>query len=153
MEGDAKPPKELSNSGNLNANWNLWKKEFQTYMKITKGDNKSEDEQVAWLKNFIGPVGLQAFEKISFDNSKDEENMTIVLEKLSQYFNITRNVKVQRYKFFSKSKQDNESIDLFVKDLLVSLLFFFVVKLNKLHIFGINCHVILILKIINFNSI
>ncbi|XP_043467856.1 uncharacterized protein LOC122502051 [Leptopilina heterotoma] len=117
MEGDAKRPTELSDSGNLATNWNLWKKEFQTYMKITKGVKKPEDEQVAWLKNFIGPVGLKAFEQLSFDNPRDEENMIIVMEKLNQFFLYTKNQKVQRYKFFSKVRKDNESIDEYAKDL------------------------------------
>lgn len=129
MEADAKRPNELSDSGNLSVNWNLWKKEFQTYMKITKGFKKPEDEQVAWLKNFIGPVGIKAFEQISFDNPRDEENMIIVMEKLNKFFLFTKNQKVQRYKFFSKVKENNESIDEYAKDLMVSYLYFIIYSL------------------------
>lgn len=122
MELNARPPEKLSDSGNISANWNRWKKEFQTFMKLSKGCEKPHDYQTACLRNLIGPVGLDILEKIPFDNPDDEENITIVFKKLDQFFNPKRNEIKERFKFFSKSKTNNESIDEFIGDLMVRLI-------------------------------
>lgn len=114
MESDARPPQKLSNPNN----WNRFKKDFEVYMKITNGYEKPEDVQVAWLLNFMGPIGLKALEKIIFNDPEDEKKLTIVIEKLDVFFNPAKNVIEERYKFFSKSKKGNESIDIFILDLL-----------------------------------
>lgn len=123
MESDARPPQKLSNPNN----WNRFKKDFEVYMKITNGYEKPEDVQVAWLLNFMGPIGLKALEKIIFNDPEDEKKLTIVIEKLDVFFNPAKNVIEERYKFFSKSKKGNESIDIFILDLLVRIFCYYLI--------------------------
>lgn len=130
METDARPPQKLSSTGNLATNWKRWRKEFNTYMIITKGYNKPQEEQVAWLENLIGPIGLKALEKITFNNHNDEMTISIVLEKLDQFFNPAKNEIEERYKFFSKTKKGNESIDTFIRDLTVRFSFYYLLDIR-----------------------
>ena len=120
MESDARPPEKLSNSESMDRNWNRWKHDFLIYMKLTGGINKPEDEKAAWLKNLIGQVGLEAIETITFDNPDDKENMTILLQKLEEYFDPPKNEIFERNKFFQRSKKNTESIDAYIEDLKVS---------------------------------
>ena len=120
METDARPPGKLSNNGLVSKNWRRWKQDFLIYMKLTGGIKKQEDEKLAWLKNLIGDAGLEALENISFERPDDKENFKIVMQKLEEYFDPPNNVVKERNIFFSRSKENNESIDDYIKKLKVS---------------------------------
>lgn len=110
-------PAPLSREGDLVKNWYRWKESFSIFIKGAGYATFSSDEKAAILRNKIGLVGLEALDNIQFDNELDQNNIDIVLEKLSLYFDPPLKEVVQRYNFFTKMKQSNETLEAYIKDL------------------------------------
>lgn len=110
-------PSPLSRTGDLVKNWYRWKETFSIFMRSAGYADYSSADKAAILRNKIGLVGLEALDEIKFENELDADNVDIVLEKLTSYFDPPAKESVERYKFFTRTKEANETFETYVNDL------------------------------------
>ncbi|XP_076395148.1 uncharacterized protein LOC100883608 isoform X2 [Megachile rotundata] len=116
MEGTIKPPAPLSNTGDMAQNWTRWKKDFLIFMELSNYNDKSQDIKAYLLRNYIGEYGQSIIEKIVFENAADRDDMNKLLVKLDGHFTPINEV-MARFLFFSRFKQQKESIEDYISDL------------------------------------
>ena len=124
MEVHARAPEPLSNKGPMDKNWQMWKKDFLIFMKASGGIKKTEEEKASFFMNLIGRVGQEALENIKFEDSEND-NLEILLKKFDEYFDPPKREVEERYKFFTRSKKNNETIEDYINDLKVRNPFFY----------------------------
>lgn len=112
--GEFRPPKELVFNDNLVNNWKLFKQKFQNYLRASGNDKKDEEVQVAMFLNCIGDEALEVYNTFKIT---DEKKLQPILEAFDQYCEPQKNVIYNRFKFFSRSQSEGETIDHFVTDL------------------------------------
>ncbi|XP_043247933.1 uncharacterized protein LOC122394848 isoform X2 [Colletes gigas] len=61
MEPYVRPPEPLSANGDMAENWQRWKKDFLTYLKVSDYEKKSKDVQAYLLRQHIGEVGQKRY--------------------------------------------------------------------------------------------
>jgi hypothetical protein len=123
MEAHARAPDPLTMDSDMVSNWQSWKEDFIIFMKITGYIDQSNEIRANFLKNRIGKVGIDAIQNISFDKPEDKDDMDILILKLEEYFNPPRKEVVERYQFFTKAKKQNETIEQYINNLKVSIIF------------------------------
>lgn len=119
MEAYARAPDPLTKTDDMASNWQSWKEDFIIFMKVTGYINKPNEIRANLLKNRIGKIGIDAIQKISFDKPQDKEDMDILIAKLEEFFNPPKNEVVERFKFFSRDKKQNETMDEYINILKV----------------------------------
>lgn len=114
------PPQPLSKVGDVCENWQRWKKDFLLFLKASNNLKKSDDLKAYLLRSQIGKVGQDAIEKIIPQNSKDKDDINILLARLDLHFSPKNKQVVDRYNFFTRSRKSKESIEEYIEDLKVS---------------------------------
>ncbi|XP_076241290.1 uncharacterized protein LOC143183573 isoform X2 [Calliopsis andreniformis] len=114
MESLIRPPEPLSGVGNMSQNWQKWKKDFRIFMKVS---NNLKQSKAYLLRSHIGKVGLDAIERVIPEDSKEKDDVNILITKLDAYFDPPKNETVERYNFFTRSKKKGESIESYINDL------------------------------------
>lgn len=94
--------------------WTLWKEEFYVFMSLTGYASRDLDFQANMFKNHIGPVGIELISKLSFIHPGDKNNLHILMRKIDNYFNPQETEIQKRYKFFSRTKKVNETMECYV---------------------------------------
>ncbi|XP_076678479.1 uncharacterized protein LOC143374319 [Andrena cerasifolii] len=117
MEACIPPPQPLSEAGDMSENWQRWKKDFLLYLEASNNSMKSDDLKAYLLRSQIGKVGQDAIDKIIPQNSKDKDDINILLAKLDSHFSRKNKQVVDRYNFFTRSKKHKESIEEYIEDL------------------------------------
>ncbi|XP_053976467.1 uncharacterized protein LOC128875129 [Hylaeus volcanicus] len=82
----AQPPAPLKANGNLDKNWCTWRSDFIEFMKVEDPTESYKNRWGTFLLMFIGPIGQEAYKKVSLDTSLDKENFDALLKKLDLYF-------------------------------------------------------------------
>ncbi|GAB1860129.1 Retrotransposon gag domain-containing protein [Camponotus japonicus] len=113
MGAYGRAPDPLQKTGDMASNWHSWKKDFIIFMNNTGYINKPTDVRANILKNRIGKVGIDAIQTITFDKPQDKDDMDILFAKLDEFFN-PKNEVVERYKFFTRDKKQNETIEQYI---------------------------------------
>ncbi|UYV84941.1 hypothetical protein LAZ67_X004064, partial [Cordylochernes scorpioides] len=86
------------------------------YLEATEKASKPDKLKVAILLNFIGEEALKVFN--TFHLKEDEgENFDLVINKFDNFCEPKKNVIFERFKFFSATQKDGESIDSFITEL------------------------------------
>ncbi|UYV79424.1 hypothetical protein LAZ67_17002555, partial [Cordylochernes scorpioides] len=86
------------------------------YLEATEKATKPDKLKVAILLNFIGEEALEVFN--TFHLKEDEaENFDLVINKFDDFCEPKKNVIFERFKFFSATQKDDESIDSFITEL------------------------------------
>ncbi|UYV83505.1 K02A2.6-like, partial [Cordylochernes scorpioides] len=86
------------------------------YLEATEKATKPHKLKVAILLNFIGEEALEVFN--TFHLKEDEaENFDLVINKFDDFCEPKKNVIFERFKFFSATQKDGESIDSFITEL------------------------------------
>lgn len=115
MEGHVRLPSPLKDA--TVKSWYLWKEEFNIFMSLTGYISRKSDFQVNMFKNHIGPVGIELINKLSFESPSHKNNLNILIKKMDDYFNPKETEIEKRYKFFSRTKKLDESMECYVKAL------------------------------------
>ena len=116
-----KPKRFIPRKNRVAEDWRSWKDAFLIYLELTGVETQLSEKQKAFLLlNLMGEEAIKAKNKMSFDNPCEMENMEILLMKFDDIFDPPTNEIEERYKFFSRYKDDKESIDDYVADLQVS---------------------------------
>ena len=118
-----KPNPFTPKKNQINKDWEVWKKEFKMYLKLSGGYEKFSEEQRAFLLiNLMGTEAFIAMNQISFDDPEnDVKDMDILIQRFDQFFNPPLIEAKERFKFFSRRKSDKESIEDYIAALKVSL--------------------------------
>ncbi|UYV84166.1 K02A2.6-like [Cordylochernes scorpioides] len=112
----AEKPSELALHGNVAENWRRFKQRLMLYLEATEKATKPDKLKVAILLNFIGEEDLEVFN--TFHLKEDEaENFDLVINKFDDFCEPKKNVIFERFKFFSATQKDGESIDSFITEL------------------------------------
>lgn len=121
MEPTKPRPFSPSNKNETPKEWKRWKQEFLIYLRLSGGyDDYSEEERALFLQNLMGIEAIKAMEKISFDHENETKDMDILLMKFDEIFDPPSNEVEERFKFFSRRKNEKETIDDYVSDLEVN---------------------------------
>lgn len=110
-------PAEMSFSGNVAMNWIKFKKRFTLYMEATEKDTKPDKQKIATLLNLMGDEAVDIHDTFSYSEGEDENKFDIVLAKFDKYCQPRKNVIFDRFKFFSRSQEPNETVDKYVTEL------------------------------------
>ncbi|UYV75188.1 K02A2.6-like, partial [Cordylochernes scorpioides] len=114
--GEGEVPSELALHGNVAENWRRFKQRLMLYLEATEKATKPDKLKVAILLNFIGEEALEVFN--TFHLKEDEaENFDLVINKFDDFCEPKKNVIFERFKFFSATQKDGESIDSFITEL------------------------------------
>lgn len=108
---DFKPPKGLIINENASSNWSLFKQRFDNYLIASGNEEKKDKVKIAMLLSCIGDDGLEIYN--NFVNH-EKETIESVVEQFDAYFSPRKNVVYNRYKFFTRVQEENESIDHYV---------------------------------------
>ncbi|UYV77008.1 hypothetical protein LAZ67_14002803 [Cordylochernes scorpioides] len=112
----AEKPSELALHGNVAENWRRFKQRLMLYLEAIEKATKPDKLKVAILLNFIGEEALEVFN--TFHLKEDEaENFDFVINKFDDFCEPKKNVIFERFKFFSATQKDGESIDSFITEL------------------------------------
>lgn len=116
MEGFARAPAPLSDAKPMDKTWKMWKQEFIIFLKAAGFDKKTNEEKAFCLMNQIGRVGLAAMQEMHFE-SDEEKDYDILINKFDEYFDPPKRETEERFKFYTRSKKNNESIEAYIADL------------------------------------
>ncbi|XP_035226360.1 uncharacterized protein LOC118198719 [Stegodyphus dumicola] len=115
---DFRPPAPLTFSvGNVKEKWKKWKQELENYLLATEKDAKPDKTKIAILLNLLGSEGLEIFNTFRFEPPENKEKYEEVLKSFEDYCSPRQNVVYERYKFFSCSQQEGQTIECYVTQL------------------------------------
>ncbi|UYV71061.1 K02A2.6-like [Cordylochernes scorpioides] len=98
--------------------WILWTRRFERYRIATGLNAKDESEQVNVLIYQLGDEADDIY--LSFRlSTADSAKYNVVLDKFCQYFNGRRNIIFDRAQFNKRSQSEGESLQDYIRDLLV----------------------------------
>ena len=99
------------------AGWKKWKQRFELYLAASGLDKEPDIQKVSLLLHCIGETGLDVATAQQIDVNTTTYKDAI--EKLDKFVEPNKNVVFSRYKFFSRTQQEHESVDCFVTNLRV----------------------------------
>ncbi|XP_037931326.1 uncharacterized protein K02A2.6-like [Teleopsis dalmanni] len=101
------PPLNIR-STNLAQEWKSWSKQFYIFMLATNLEEQQERRKVALLLHHLGADCFEIFN--SFNMDIEEVKLENVLKKFCEYFIPKANVAMERYKFFTRQQNSEETI-------------------------------------------
>ena len=104
------PPEPMVCTGDVAANWQVFKEAFTDYATATQLTEKEATIQAATLKTIMGKECRQILSRLELTEA-DQKDTAIILDKLQAYFAPTRNVLYERYLFHTAEQQPNETVD------------------------------------------
>lgn len=111
----ARPPAELNMDatggpvGRADA-WKKWRQQFMLFVKASGVQSEPSSVQASLLVNLIGSDGFDIYQTFSFDTEAERDDVNVLLKKYDAYFGTKPNITLARYKFFTRSQEDGESI-------------------------------------------
>src|SRR5436190_6577451 len=110
---DFKPPQNLIISDNAANNWKLFKQKFINFLKATGNDKKEDDVKIAMLLTCIGDEALDVYNTFTF-STEDAGKYDKVIAAFDTFCEPRRNVIFNRYQFFSRIQEADETFDNFL---------------------------------------
>ena len=99
--------------GNLVANWEFFRQQWEDYEVATGLDKQSSKIRLASLRSVMGKDCLQTFLNLNI-SAEDRNNVEACMAALENYFKPQRNVVYERYVFNSCEQNQGESVDSYV---------------------------------------
>ena len=113
-----KPPEVFSfEEPNAPQRWARWEKQFKTYFVAAELSAKPKEVQVARLLNAAGAEAQEIHELFTFGEQEDQMEYTTIMQKFAEYCRPKKNVVYERHKFWSRSQNEDEPFDRWLKDL------------------------------------
>ena len=119
-------PKEMNfNASNLAATWKKWKQTMTFYLTAVMKD-KSEEEKYSAFLLLIGEQSREMFNTMEWEkiqnadgNPMEEECITIneLFKKYDKFCEPTKNLVVERRKFFWRNQYEDEHFDQYLTEL------------------------------------
>ena len=109
------PPALNFNSIDKASSWKKWLKQFKIYYQATELKKKENETQIAVFLNIAGPDASEVFDTLNLTpNSIDD-----ALEAFNEHFEPQQNQVFERYKFWSRDLQEDESLIDWITDLKI----------------------------------
>lgn len=105
--------------GNKADNWRRFQEDFTIYLASREKEGKPDAVRIALMLNCAGRELVDIFNTLKFDAEEDKKKYKKVVEKLNEYFEPTVYVTYERYMFFTRAQNSDESIDKYVTDLKI----------------------------------
>ncbi|KAL1438561.1 hypothetical protein MTO96_047921 [Rhipicephalus appendiculatus] len=115
------PPGKMCLTGDLCANWKSFRQRFDLYLTVTGKKNNSDEQKVAMLLMIAGPAVIDVYTTLDFGEAAPgadrSQVLSVVLEKLDNYFAPRRNEVYSRYLLRCRKQEKDEPFDSFLTDL------------------------------------
>ncbi|KAJ1118438.1 hypothetical protein NDU88_006629 [Pleurodeles waltl] len=109
------PPFFLAEPGEPPIQWELWIDLFEAYVEVLEQQECPPERHLALLKHRLGAIRLREFKNLPpIENAGNINVYELAKKQLQERYGRKINVVLERYKFYSRSQQDEESIDQFV---------------------------------------
>lgn len=114
---------ELSMTGDIAANFKLWKQRFEIFLSASGLQDKLQRKKIHQgqvvdiLLHSIGEEPLRIFNTFEFEDPVDRQSLEVVLKKFEDHFVPMTNETVNRYHFFTRKQGTRESVEAFITDL------------------------------------
>ncbi|KAJ1139284.1 hypothetical protein NDU88_005659 [Pleurodeles waltl] len=106
------PPFFLAKTGEPPIQWELWINLFEAYVEVLEDQECSPERYLAFLKHRLGAIGLREFKSLPpIDNVGDVDVYQLAKKQLHERYGRKINVLLERYKFYSRTQHDDETID------------------------------------------
>ncbi|XP_030745261.1 uncharacterized protein K02A2.6-like [Sitophilus oryzae] len=113
---DVRLPEPLSFDGNLAENFRRFKQSFEIYL-IASGKSEKDDKmKIALLLNLMGEEGIEVYNTLKLTELQ-RANFQTVLNELENYMTPKKNVVYERFLFYSRKQEDEETFDHFYTEL------------------------------------
>lgn len=112
-------PGPLDLGGNKAENWRRFQEDFTIYLASTEKEGKPDAVKIALMLNCAGRELVDIFNTLKFDTEEDKKKYKKVVEKLNEHFEPRVYVTYERYMFFTRAQNSDESIDKYVTDLKI----------------------------------
>lgn len=120
--GSLRPPSNFlascstQNPSDTSRSWTSWLEQFDFYMTATEKDAKDEGIQVATLLTILGAQGQELFRTFELSET-DRKKIKPVKDAFKRYFAPKVKEEFERYRFYSRVQQAEESFDRFLSSL------------------------------------
>lgn len=109
------PPSPLMLCGNVAENWKKFKQRFLLYLEALGSDKMSEKRKVAILLTVIGDESVEVYNTFTFEDANPK--LDDVIAEFEKYCLPIKNIVFERYKFYSISQKEGQSVDAYVTEL------------------------------------
>ena len=123
-QGGAKQPPPLKLDGNVLANWNGWKRDFEIFRYATGLDERSGKRNVNMMLHCMGKDCVQIYDSFDFSNGPDDpeerrkgEELDLVIASFDEYFGQKKRLRQIRLEFNRLKQQDGDTVLTFVNRL------------------------------------
>ena len=117
------PPTFLPSPGPPAAPWEQWIEAFETYLEVIVTKDMTEEKKLAILKHNLGLEGqaqFKAIEKLKLESDAAAVGDSVyrqAVARLSQRFQVKRNLSVRRSEFFKRKQEAGEFVEEFISAL------------------------------------
>lgn len=108
------PPAPMKLSGNLSANWEIFRAEYEDYASATGLVGKPEEVQAATPRSVMGAECRRVYKHNLNLSNEEQADVTVILNSLEWYFKPAKNVIYERYVSGCCKQEGGEKIDCFV---------------------------------------
>ena len=105
-------PTELDlSASNVCAAWQQWRRDWRYYTAARELDTKHVAMQVGTFFNCAGPAAQEVASHFAWTEA---DGLDSLIDKFEEYCNPRRNIVMERYAFYSRSQQADETITTFL---------------------------------------
>ncbi|XP_077545271.1 uncharacterized protein LOC144158324 [Haemaphysalis longicornis] len=113
-----KPPDHLRLTGNVQKNWALFKQKLELYLHATAPAKPlTEAAKTATLLTVAGDDALDVFNNFTFAEGENKEDYQTVIAKFEEYCAGQQNEVYERYVFRTRTQEEDEPAEQFLRDL------------------------------------
>lgn len=111
-----KPPKGLNLTGDIAQQWKIFKQKFMLFIEANEYKGKTDEVKIAMFLNSIGDEALQLFNTFQLSEA-EKTSFDKVITAFETYCNPRKSTVFNRYKFFIRYQEEQESFDHFQTEL------------------------------------
>ena len=111
------PPATLPDDANQKV-FKRWRRDLELYLDLAMADCE-RTLQVKMVHYLLGSEARDLYDTFEFATDENARTVAEVLDKFQVYYDPKKNEIVERYTFFTRRQNSNESIDKYVADLKV----------------------------------
>ena len=104
-------------TSNLAETWRRWEQQFRVYFTAAEVNKKPKATQVAILLHTCGPQALDIYGTFTFADTEDKDSVDVILTKFKNYCEPRKNIVYEKFKFWSRNQEENESADQWTTEL------------------------------------
>lgn len=112
-------PGPMCFESNVPMNWEKFKQKFMLYLEASEKISKPDKQKVALLLHCMGDQGIDVYNTFTYTENECKDNLQNVLSKFDTYCKPRKNIVYDRFKFFSRSQMNHESVDKYVTELKI----------------------------------